>query len=268
MTVQKQLIYGGTALTYSISGQGRPVMLVHGFGEDGRIWKHQVAALQNQFQIIVPDLPGSGQSPVNEPVMTMDGMARVLLELMDHEGLNRVTMLGHSMGGYVTLAFARLFPERLNGFGLIHSTAFADTPEKVEARLKSITLIEEYGPRAFLKQAIPNLFSPAFVEKHREDVDELIAAGSVFEAAALIQYYRAMINRPDSTEVLKNNLLPVLFVIGEQDRAVPPADSLKQCHLPALSYIYKLKNSAHMGMWEEAERVSGVIWDYLVSSQI
>jgi pimeloyl-ACP methyl ester carboxylesterase len=231
-------------------GAGLPVMLVHGFGEDREIWREQAKKLATSYRVILPDLPGSGGSELI-PDLSMEGMAACLNAGLDEAGIDRVVMVGHSMGGYIALAFAELFPDRLRGFGLFHSTAYADTEAKKETRQKGIGFIREHGAGAFLKTVIPNLFSPAFREGNQAVVRELIDRGNNFSAAALVLYYESMMARPERTHILKQTNLPVLFVIGAHDGAVLPEDSLRQTHLPAISYFHWLSGSGHMGMLEE-----------------
>ena len=120
-------------------------MLVHGFGEDSRVWENQEAVLQQHFKLIIPDLPGSGKSALTEDV-SMEGMARVLKEILDDLAIGSCIMIGHSMGGYITLAFAEKYPASLIAFGLFHSSAYADNEEKKTARRRGIEFIREQGP--------------------------------------------------------------------------------------------------------------------------
>ena len=154
------------------------------------------------------------------------------------------------MGGYITLAFAAKHPEMLQAFGLIHSTAFADSAEKKEQRQKSIELIGSYGSHAFLKNTIPNLFAVRFKQIQPEQMNQLIEQSKNFNPMALQQYTYAMQQRADKTVVLKNTTVPVLFMIGTDDVAAPMNDVLQQVYLPDESYIHILEQTAHMGMWE------------------
>lgn len=142
------------------------------------------------------------------------------------------------------------------GYGLIHSTAFADPDEKKQNREKAIELIQSYGPFPFLKNTIPNLFGERFKRISPEKINKLIEAAKTFSAETLQQYYRAMMLRPDRTHVLQSNRVPVIFVIGTEDNAAPMADLLKQVSLPRISYIYVLPETGHMGMWEATEQVN------------
>jgi pimeloyl-ACP methyl ester carboxylesterase len=172
-------------------------------------------------------------------------------------------MIGHSMGGYITLTFAELYPEMLNGFGFIHSTAFADSEEKKQNRLRGIQLIAEYGGYSFLKNTIPNLFGAAFKEQFPEKVEALIEAGKQFSNEALQQYYFAMMNRTDTTAVIKGSKVPVLFILGTEDVAAPLNDVLQQAHLANCSYIHILNNVGHMGMWEATDKVNNHFFNFI-----
>ena len=133
--MQKFFIYQTATISYSVQGKGKPVVLLHGFGEDSSIWDQQVLFLKEHCLLIVPDLPGSGKSDllklkVEPDPISIDDYADCIYSLLQHEAIPFCIMLGHSMGGYITLAFAEKYPLLLEGFGLIHSTAYADSEEK------------------------------------------------------------------------------------------------------------------------------------------
>ena len=247
----KETVYNHHRLAYSTSGTGTAVVLLHGFGEDGRVWKNQAMALPN-YQVIIPDLPGSGGSD-RIADMSMEGLAGSVKAVLDDEKADRCVLIGHSMGGYVTLAFAALFPDRLQGFGLFSSTAYADSEEKKATRRKGIQFMEKHGAFEFLKASVPNLFSATTKEQNPSLVQQHLQALPHFSTEVLMAYYEAMIQRPDRTDILAKSEVPVLFVLGEQDTAVPLSDGLAQSHLPTVSYVKLLQASGHMGMLEEPE---------------
>ena len=263
--MKKKIIYQHSVISYHVSGNGKPVLLVHGFGEDHTVWRHQVAALQAEVQLIVPDLPGTGGSDLIAD-MTMEGMAEVLHAIIHEENLEPCIVIGHSMGGYITLALVEKYWNHVAAFGLFHSTTYADSEEKIANRRKSIAFVKEQGAFAFLKTSIPNLFS----EETRRHQPELVAAQissmTNFSAEALVSYYEAMIRRPDRTALLLSASMPVLFIIGENDTAVSPEDALKQSHIPGKSYIYWLSHTAHMGMLEEPELANRYVKEFLNGS--
>jgi pimeloyl-ACP methyl ester carboxylesterase len=190
-------------------------------------------------------------------------MADCLVAILDEENIKTCIMIGHSMGGYITMAFAEKYPDRLKAFGLFHSSAFADNEAKKETRKKGIAFIKEHGAAAFLETMIPNLYSSDTKTYHAEWVAGHKKTANTFPPQTLISYYEAMIQRPDRTEVLKKTKLPVLFIMGREDQAVPIEDGLKQCHMPAVSYVEILENSGHMGMVEEKEAVNKILVDFV-----
>ncbi|HEY4207749.1 MAG TPA: alpha/beta fold hydrolase [Puia sp.] len=235
-----------------------PLVLLHGFAEDSAIWDRQKEYLKDRHRLIIPDLPGSGSAPLTGDT-SMEGLAATVKALLDKEKIEQCIMVGHSMGGYITLAFAELFPERLKAFGLFHSTSYADTEEKKAARRKSIEFIQKNGAAPFIRQSTPNLFAERSRQEHPGWVAELIQRYSNFDPNALVQYYQAMIQRPDRSQVLRDFKRPVLFVMGGQDSAVPLAAGLQQCHMPSIARIHILNDAGHMGMIEDSDRAGQIL---------
>ena len=170
------------------------------------------------------------------------------------------------MGGYVTLAFAEKYPSRLDSFGLFHSTAFADSEEKKLSRKKGIQNIEENGPIPFLKDFIPNLYGPSTKTVNQTIIDDHLKEVSYFTKAALSAYFQSMMDRPDRTNVLKQNKIPVLFVLGRNDAAIPFNDVLRLASMPDIAYIHILEQSGHMGMIEEPEKSSVFLNNFLLKT--
>jgi pimeloyl-ACP methyl ester carboxylesterase len=152
----------------------------------------------------------------------------------------------------------------LSAFGLIHSTASADTEEKKQSRQQGIKLINEYGAFSFLKNTIPNLYSANFKKNHPEIIDEVINQSRSFSKDALIQYYSAMMNRTDKSKVLEESSVPVLFVIGKEDVAAPLDIVIHQVHLPKISHIHILDNVAHTSMLEAPVELVKIIEEFIL----
>ncbi len=261
--MNKEITYQHKRIFYRISGSGKPVILVHGFGEDGEVWRHQVEYLEKQFKLIVPDLPGSGKSEQIDD-MSMEGLAEVIHAIMHDEGIEACPVIGHSMGGYITLALVEKYWNHVSAFGLFHSSAFADSEEKKATRQKAIGFVQQHGAFEFFKTATPNLFAPITKEERPGLIDEQLSTLHNFSAPAVVSYYEAMIKRPDRTAVLQNAAVPVLFVMGKYDAAVPMEDTLKQCYLPEKSYIHILHDSGHMGMLEQKEESNRILEEFLL----
>ena len=266
---ENNLQYNHSNIFYRTIGKGKRVMLLHGFAEDGSIWNNQIAFLENHFRLLIPDIPGSGRSELlsDGNIATYAEVIKAILaddfQQQGNEGSEEVIMIGHSMGGYITLAFAEKYPQLLAAFGLFHSTAYADNEEKKLARAKAIHFIKDKGSYPFLQTSIPGLFSQEFTNNHPAEINELIHKAKNFSPHALIQYYEAMIQRPDRTSVLKKFPKAILFIIGEKDNVIPLQSSLEQCYLPAQAHIHILAKSAHMGMLEETEKSNEILYHFL-----
>lgn len=260
--MQKTFQYQDIAIHYTLNGKGKKAVLLHGFGETAAVWSEAAGFLANDFEILVPDVPGSGNTAMIAD-MRMEGLARSLKALTDAIGWHEFVLIGHSMGGYIALAFAELFPDTLKGLGLFHSTAYADSEEKKATRRKGIAFIHEHGAQAFLETTSANLFAPLTKDEKPEIIDEFLSAADNFSADALVSYYESMIARPDRSALLGKVSYPVLIVMGKFDQAVPVKDTLQLCKLPKKAYIHTLTQSGHMGMLEEPQRSHSLLQEFL-----
>lgn len=251
-------------LQYYKAGQGPAVVLLHGFPEDGCLWNNVVPGLADSFTVLVPDIPGSGASKLDKPDVSIEDLSHCINAILDQEHIEEAVVAGHSMGGYIALAFAAHNANRLKGLSMIHSTATADTEEKKQTRLKSIELIRKGGKEAFVKGMIPNLFSADFRERHPTVVKHLIERGIMLSSESMISFYNAMINRPDRTNILKDAAFPVQWVIGKEDQVVPVDSSLQQSRLANVNFVSLYANCGHMSMLEAPERLTNDLREFLV----
>ncbi|WMJ71763.1 alpha/beta hydrolase [Cytophagaceae bacterium ABcell3] len=250
-----------TTFSYVDKGSGAVIVLLHGFCEDKTLWNKFIEKLSNEFRVIAPDLSGHGNSPLPEQSISMESMAIEIKQLLDYLDIGQCVMAGHSMGGYVALAFAEKYPETLKGICLFHSSAFADTNEKKEARNKTISFIKKHGVNAFADSFVAPLFSlDNRKEPYVTEVNKMVkntAPQSIMAAAA------AMRDRPDRTHVLKAIDAPVLFIAGKEDNAAPLEKILQQCTLPKESFLHVLSDTGHMGMFEKEQETVGCLQAFL-----
>ena len=234
-------------------------MLVHGFAEDSRIFQKQVKELKKEYTVIVPDLPGSGQSVLPEEEMSIELLADYIYEIFRQEKIEKTILIGHSMGGYAALAFAEKYEECLLALTLLHSSAFEDDEAKKENRRKSIKLIKNEGKEIFLKAMIPNLYSDHSKKTKQHEMDTHLTMAMEASSTSLQRYYEAMIKRPSRTDVLRKVKVPVQFIIGTDDQAVPLAQSLKQCSLPEISNVDILQQTGHSSMFESPAELNSIL---------
>lgn len=256
--------FKGKNIFYNKQGSGdKTIVLVHGYPQNGVVFDAQVAYLQQYFTVLVPDLPGAGQSEYNNELTTVEDFADAVNAVVVNEHIDKCYLLGHSMGGYITLAFAEKYPGKLNGFGLIHSHALADDEEKIAGRRKTIQSVEQYGSEPFVKTMVPGLFTKENQIKLKPEIDALVHQFTSITSEAIIRFTEIMIDRPDRTEVLKNAKVPVLFILGEEDNATKLETALPQTHLADETFVKIFSDVAHMGMVENAEGVNETILDFV-----
>jgi len=225
----------------------KTVVLLHGFGEDSSIWNDYAAILAKEYTVILPEYARFSH------LKTMEDYAEFVHNKLVEQGVEKCVLIGHSMGGYVALAFAEKYPQMLSGFGLFHSTAFADSEDKKEARNKIIDTIKKSGSAVFVRASTPTLYAEEFAKLHLETIEKHIEYASQLPPDALIAGMQAIRDRPDRRAVLKALRVPVMFIIGERDKSVSPADSKSQIMMPKFFSSSILDNVAHMGMVEESE---------------
>lgn len=250
--------FKGKKIHYQIAGKGNCVILLHGFLESGEVWKSFIRRLSPSFQVITIDLPGHGRSENIGPVSTMNEMAEAVHRVLKTVSAGTCLMVGHSMGGYVTLAYAEKYPRSLKGFVLFHSQAGADSPEARTNRERTIALVEK-DYHGYIKNFIPELFDPANVQKFRKEIDNLKNLADQTGKAGIIAALHGMKNRPDRQHVLINSKVPVLFIIGKNDRRIPMELIIPQILLPEHSEMLLLDHVGHMGFIEASGKTFDAI---------
>lgn len=248
-------------INYSSRGKGTPIVFLHGFCEDSSVWDDFISVFKSN-KIIRIDLPGFGSSePIENPSVEL--FADVVKSVLNHLEIRTCTLIGHSMGGYVSLAFAKKYASSLNGLGIFHSFPYADSEEKKAARAKSIEFIKKNSHYHYVKQLFPNLFPPTFLSSNNFLVNKMIHRASSFPQIGIIGGLELMMKRPDNSEVLKNIKCPVLFIIGKDDDVVPFDKSMEQTALPDIAHIHILEGVGHMGMFEATKKTRKIIRQFV-----
>jgi pimeloyl-ACP methyl ester carboxylesterase len=246
------LEYKGVKVRYSDSGNGDVLVLLHGFMENLEMWNAYLERLSPLCRVIAVDLPGHGHTGVFGEAHTMEDNASLVKHVLDSAGVKQCIVIGHSMGGYVTLAFAELYPSMVRGLGLFHSTAFADTEEKKEERRRSVFVVKA-DHRRYVNELVPKLFNPDTVEMFAEEVQQMKAMGCSMQPEAIVAALLGMSTRPDRTEVLKASRVPVLFIWGRKDSVLPVEKQYPLGLLPACSQVLVLEKAGHAGFAEAAD---------------
>jgi len=241
--------YKDALISFEDRGAGNAVVLLHGFTESADVWDFFVENLVDSFRVITIDLPGHGESECIGDVHHMEQMGEAVKTVLDHLNVSEAVIIGHSMGGYVALAMARVYPKLFRGLGLFHSTSLADSEESREAREKAIKVIKE-DHQGFLFNFIPELFAPENRDRLAPEIEALIAKAKQMSKKAVVAAQEGMKSRSSSLDVLINAKFPVLFIAGQKDSRVPFENIWVQMALTEEAHSLILRNVGHMGFLE------------------
>lgn len=238
-------------MQYRDVGSGPVLVLVHGFCESWEIFEGLLPSLSATCRVVAPNLPGHGGAGWDGSLRSLEDVACWLRDMLDALEIERCVLVGHSLGGYVSVAFAGLFPERLLGLGLLHSTSLADTAERRENRNKSIAFVKENGKELFLKAFVNSLF-------HAPELEWLLTLADISaptSVEAILALLEIMRDRPDRRATLRALAVPVLYIMGGHDGLVSPERSRLELQDLPLALVKRIPEASHMGMYETPEKV-------------
>jgi len=231
-------------LSYEEIGQGIPIIMLHGFPLDRTIWYPVAELLKDRARLILPDLRGHGKSPVTGDIYHMRLMAGDVAGLMDELQLRKAIVVGHSMGGYISFAFAAAFPGRLAGLGLVATQAVGDTLERRQGRYKTVEDVRKHGLQSFSKEIARKLTDhPQLMQK----LEEMILQSPV---QGIIGALNGIAERADSTESLLAISVPSVVIAGLQDAIIPLAQAEMMTQMLGHAWLVQIPAAGHMPMME------------------
>jgi pimeloyl-ACP methyl ester carboxylesterase len=245
-------------------GKGQPLVLIHGYCETGNMWLDFAEVLSNEFRVLCPDLPGIGNSPISGDQLSLEEVAVSLEEWMESNQIENPILVGHSLGGYISLALLELMGNRIKAIGLFHSTAFPDDADKKAMRNRTITFLRKNGVEKFVTSFVPPLFPENRREELTKEIESAIEEGKRSSLDGLIAYAGAMRNRPDRLEGLRNYAGSKLLIAGTEDGAVKIEASRAQ--KDAFSHYFELEGVGHMGMIEQKSETLEIVREFCRSS--
>lgn len=247
---------------FTDTGKGRVVVLLHGFLGSAQIWEDTIRVLSRSYRVIAIDLPGHGQTPCFGYVHSMELMASAVKAVLDHLRLKRYVLVGHSMGGYVALAFAELYPEFLRGLCLYHSTAYPDSDEKKRDRLRAVELVKK-NRRVYTRTTITHLFAAKNLKYLRKEISFAMGIAAKTSQRGIVAALLGMRDRPSREMVLGWVRFPVMMVIGEHDNILPPQSLLEQSELISDKTVLWLEHDGHFGFLESPLASNGALRKFL-----
>ena len=227
-------------------GSGPPIVFLHGFCETGEIWNEFVEPLAKDFHVLLPDLPGFGDSDPLPSPFTIDDVAAAISNWLQGLKIRTATIVGHSLGGYVTLSLAEHSPTLVNGFCLFHSTAFPDSDEKKENRTRVMRFVESHGSLPFIETFVPGLFH----DKNDSSIPVVFEIAAKTNATSIITYSAAMRERPDRAQLLRKSAIPKLIIAGKEDSLIPIETAREMAKTARNCVFLELRKTGHMGFFE------------------
>jgi 3-oxoadipate enol-lactonase len=247
-------------LFYEVHGEGSPMIFLHGFPFDHTIWLPIVPLLCEDAQLILPDLRGFGRSPVTDDVYTMRLLADDIIRLMDRLEIEKAVLVGHSMGGYISLAFAQAYPGRLAGLGLVATQAAADNPERRQSRYKTAEAVAHKGARVVASSMVSTL-TP------RQDLVQAIS-DLILRAnpTGIVGALKGMAERPDYTGLLSEITAPAVVIAGTDDQIMPQERPREMAQMLPKGWLVEVAGGGHMLMMEEPDAVASALRQLLQAS--
>ena len=248
-----------------ISGQGPALVLLHGFCETHHIWQELTIDLARDYKVFTPDIPGFGDSFLRYDHFSLNRIAGLLKDWLVTNQIGSCTIIGHSLGGYIALAFAKKYPEMIEKIGLFHSSVYQDDAIKKASRDKTIAFVEKNGVEVFVNSLFQNLFYAPNLKKPyiQEKLQAISDRARLLKVSVVNAYLAAMRDREDSKTWLTTFTKPLLMIAGTEDNAVPLRLSREQAKLAPATVYYELTGSGHMGMFEKKEESLAIIRKFL-----
>lgn len=237
-------VINGVELAWERRGNGPPLVLLHGFPLDHSIWNDALPMLENDFDLILPDLRGFGESSMLESPYSMKDLAGDIASLLDSFGVEKAHLAGHSMGGYVGLAFAKAFPQRVNGLALVASQAAGDSPERKEGRYKTAAEVADCGVRV-VAEAMTDKFSAD--ARVKDALRPLMERQSV---AAVMSALHVMALREDLTDFIASFDRRLVLIHGDADALIPVDRAREIRSLQPSAHFFELPGIGHAPMME------------------
>lgn len=248
-------------MQYRDIGTGKPVVLIHGFLENGKMWDEFSKELSKEYRLIIPDLYGHGQTPSIAEAHTMEMQAKGILEILEDLKIDSAAFIGHSMGGYTALAIARDFGEKVDKLCLFFSSSLADSDEKKEQRLKAVTTAME-NRESFVKIGVKNLFDQDNLDNLRDEIEFARSLALEMPLDGITAALKGMRERKDTTVVLENADFPIEIILGSKDSAIDADKYLAE--LPDNNNIKThVLDVGHMGHLEAPEETLKLIQEFL-----
>lgn len=256
------LHYKNITVNYSDTGKGKVVVLLHGFLENNDMWHYLIPELSKKYRTIAIDLLGHGQTDCLGYVHSMEDNADVVHAVLSELRIRKVFLAGHSMGGYIALAFAELYPESVKGIALINSTSKADSPERKTNRDRAIKAVKQ-NYKNFVSLSVANLFNEANRDRLSDQIEHVKREALRTPLQGIVASLEGMKDRKDREIILHEAHFPILLILGKKDGVLNYEDNLLQAENPGVELV--IFPDGHMSPIENKEALQETLLAFFKS---
>ncbi|MEN2415735.1 alpha/beta fold hydrolase [Flavobacterium mesophilum] len=255
----KNILYKNTNISFTDSGEGNAIVLLHGFLENKQMWQEYVDLFAKTNRVITIDLLGHGETECLGYVHEMEDNANVVNEVLEYLQIEKAIILGHSMGGYVGLAFSELYPDKIKKLVLLNSTSKEDSAEKKLNRTRAIKAVKQ-NYVSFVSLAIANLFSENNRIRLANEIEKVKEQALKTPLQGIIASLEGMKIRKDRETLLHENRFPVLLILGKKDPVLNYEDSLSQIEDTTVELVSF--EDGHMSHIENKEELKNILSNF------
>lgn len=260
--MKKKFSYKEKTISYYDSGSGEAIILLHGYLESSEVFNDFIPELTRHARVLAMDLPGHGESDVYGNTHSMEFMAEAVKFLMDELSIKKAMIIGHSLGGYVALAFLENYAQMLYGYCLFHSHPVADTNEVIENRKREMRVVVSGKKEIIYPVNVSKMFADCNIDKFADKLVFMKEIASRTPAEGIIAVINGMIGRPSRLELLQKGDIPLLLILGKMDNYIPYDYFKGAVNLPENAIFCTLEHSGHLGFIEEKGRSQAVILEF------
>lgn len=264
--MEKEIEFYGKRIKFYEYGSGIPVVLLHGYLESSLIWGSFAEKLAAKYRVIAIDLPGHGQSETCGEIHTMEFMAKIIFELFETLNIEKAFIIGHSLGGYVTLAFLDLYPDKVSGICLFHSHPFADSKETILKRKREIEVVNAGKKNLMYPDNVTKMYADGNLSNFSSALERSKIIASQTPVTGLIAVLNGMMKRPSRAILMEKGLVPCLWLLGKYDNYINYEVITEKIKLPPDAYVVILEKSGHLGFIEEETESLKVIIKFINSN--
>lgn len=250
-------------ITYLQAGDGPCIIFLHGYMETKEVWIDFASRFVERYRVIIIDLPGHGESSLKSSINSMENMALVIYQIIIHNNIKKAIFIGHSMGGFVLLAFLEKYPSLVKAIVMLNSITMNDNEKKLEERKKEIYLLNKGKKDLLINYAIPNSYFPPNRDYFSNQISNSIARARQISKENIIAHIKGIMSRPDRTDILISSKVPYIILHGNNDSLFDSMVIINE-KLIHKSNFRKIENCSHMSFIEQADDVFDVVIDFML----